>query len=126
MSKSIEVLEPLNGIDKRRVKKKGWSSRLGDILLGATLAILAGRLIFSIDHSKKDEVISNLDITEPGKQWKDNVRPIFPVKPWDISTDFPYPRKLEYEVSEGTWLRLDVHPRTGEIVFDMLGESRFI
>ncbi|EPT06231.1 hypothetical protein FOMPIDRAFT_124868 [Fomitopsis schrenkii] len=24
--------------------------------------------------------------------------------------------------SEGTWLRLDVHPKTGEIVFDMLGD----
>ncbi|KAF9036525.1 hypothetical protein BDZ89DRAFT_1130161 [Hymenopellis radicata] len=37
--------------------------------------------------------------------------------PWDISKDFPYPRVLEYDVQEGTWLRLDVHPVTGDIIF---------
>ncbi|KAF9265808.1 hypothetical protein L218DRAFT_859632 [Marasmius fiardii PR-910] len=42
--------------------------------------------------------------------------------PWDISTDFPYPRVLKFQVNEGTWLRLDVHPKSGDIVFDMLGD----
>ncbi|KAJ7898463.1 hypothetical protein B0H13DRAFT_2520490 [Mycena leptocephala] len=41
--------------------------------------------------------------------------------PWDISTDYAYPRAVEFDVTEGTWLRLDVSP-TGDIVFDMLGD----
>lgn len=53
--------------------------------------------------------------------WKDDIWPIRPQQPWDISTDFPHPRKLKYDVEEGTWLRLDVSPE-GEIVFDMLGD----
>lgn len=48
--------------------------------------------------------------------------PLRPPTPWDISTDFPHPRKLEYDVTEGTWLRLDVNPTSGEIAFDMLGD----
>ncbi|KAG8928329.1 hypothetical protein FRC00_001794 [Tulasnella sp. 408] len=52
--------------------------------------------------------------------WKDDIWPIRPQQPWDISTDFAHPRKLKYDVEEGTWLRLDVS-RDGEIVFDMLG-----
>lgn len=55
--------------------------------------------------------------------WKDDVWPIRPQQAWDISTDFSHPRKLKYEVEEGTWLRLDVSPE-GEIVFDMLGSAR--
>ncbi|KAI5887269.1 uncharacterized protein SCHCODRAFT_02641146 [Schizophyllum commune H4-8] len=55
-------------------------------------------------------------------EWEDNVWPIREQTPWDISTDFPYPRKLEYDVQEGTWLRLDVHPTSGDIVFDMIGD----
>ncbi|KAJ7593461.1 hypothetical protein C8J56DRAFT_931144 [Mycena floridula] len=55
-------------------------------------------------------------------EWQDNIWPIRPPTPWDISTDFPYPRTLEYDVEEGTWLRLDVHPKSGDIVFDMLGD----
>ncbi|KIK54484.1 hypothetical protein GYMLUDRAFT_177108 [Collybiopsis luxurians FD-317 M1] len=56
------------------------------------------------------------------EEWKDDIWPIREQTPWDISTDFPHPRVLEYEVDEGTWLRLDVHPKTGDIVFDMLGD----
>lgn len=59
---------------------------------------------------------------DPASEWKDDVWPLRPQTPWDISTDFPYPRKLEYDVSEGTWLRLDVHPKSGDIVFDMVGD----
>ncbi|THV08005.1 hypothetical protein K435DRAFT_959464 [Dendrothele bispora CBS 962.96] len=55
-------------------------------------------------------------------EWQDNVFPYRNQTPWDVSTDYPYPRTLEYEVTEGTWLRLDVHPKTGDIVFDMLGD----
>ncbi|ESK86757.1 amidohydrolase [Moniliophthora roreri MCA 2997] len=41
---------------------------------------------------------------------------------WDISTEYPYPRVLEYQVNEGTWLRLDIHPNSGDVVFDILGD----
>ncbi|KAI0648336.1 hypothetical protein C8Q79DRAFT_1008671 [Trametes meyenii] len=58
----------------------------------------------------------------PADDWKDDVWPLREQTPWDISTDFPFPRSLEYDVTEGTWLRLDVHPKTGDIVFDMLGD----
>jgi hypothetical protein len=54
-------------------------------------------------------------------EWKDNVWPIREQTPWDISTDYAYPRVVEFDVTEGTWLRLDVSP-TGDIVFDMLGD----
>lgn len=59
---------------------------------------------------------------DPADTWRDDVWPLRDPTPWDISTDFPFARKLEYDVSEGTWLRLDVHPRTGDVVFDMLGD----
>ncbi|KAJ8474259.1 hypothetical protein ONZ45_g16009 [Pleurotus djamor] len=58
----------------------------------------------------------------PSEEWKDNVWPYRQPMPWDISTDYPYKRALEYDVTEGTWLRLDVHPVTGDIVFDMVGD----
>lgn len=54
--------------------------------------------------------------------WDDNIWPIRKQTPWDISTDFTYPRIAEYDVQEGTWLRLDVHPISGDIVFDMIGD----
>ncbi|KAJ3838794.1 hypothetical protein F5878DRAFT_725021 [Lentinula raphanica] len=56
------------------------------------------------------------------EEWKDDIWPIREQTPWDISTDFPHPRVLEYEVNEGTWLRLDVHPTSADIVFDMIGD----
>ncbi|KAG2020880.1 amidohydrolase, variant 3 [Coprinopsis cinerea AmutBmut pab1-1] len=59
---------------------------------------------------------------DPADEWRDDTWPIREQTPWDISTDYPYPRKLAYDVSEGTWLRLDVHPKTGDIVFDMVGD----
>ncbi|KAG6900438.1 hypothetical protein C0993_010485 [Termitomyces sp. T159_Od127] len=59
---------------------------------------------------------------DPASEWRDNVWPLRKQTPWDISTDFPFPRELEYDVTEGTWLRLDVHPESGDIVFDMLGD----
>lgn len=60
--------------------------------------------------------------SDPAAEWKDDVYPLRPATPWDISTDYSYPRKLEYDVQEGTFLRLDVHPISGDIVFDMVGD----
>ncbi|KAJ7765443.1 hypothetical protein DFH07DRAFT_737741 [Mycena maculata] len=60
--------------------------------------------------------------TQTAPEFKDDVWPIREQTPWDISTDYAYPRVIEYDVdSEGTWLRLDVSPQ-GDIVFDMLGD----
>lgn len=59
---------------------------------------------------------------DPASEFKDDVFPLRPQDSWDISTDFPYPRTLVYDVEEGTWLRLDVHPTSGDIVFDMAGD----
>lgn len=59
---------------------------------------------------------------DPASEWEDNIWPIRQHTPWDISTDFAYPRTLQYDVQEGTWLRLDVHPISGDIVFDMIGD----
>lgn len=60
---------------------------------------------------------------KPWNDWNDDLFP-YNGEPmhWDISEDFKYyTRKLEYDVTEGTWLRLDIHPRSGEVIFDMLG-----
>ncbi|KAI1784218.1 hypothetical protein LXA43DRAFT_1043367 [Ganoderma leucocontextum] len=62
------------------------------------------------------------ELAEPADEWRDDIWPLREQTPWDISTDFPFPRKLEYDVTEGTWMRLDVHPKTGEIIFDLLGD----
>jgi hypothetical protein len=59
---------------------------------------------------------------DPASEFKDDVFPLRPQDTWDISTDFPYPRTLAYDVENGTWLRLDVHPISGDIVFDMVGD----
>ncbi|KXN80760.1 hypothetical protein AN958_07836, partial [Leucoagaricus sp. SymC.cos] len=59
---------------------------------------------------------------DPASEWQDIVWPIREQTPWDISTDYSYPRMLNYDVTEGTWLRLDVHPVSGDIIFDMLGD----
>ncbi|KAJ3545632.1 hypothetical protein NMY22_g2351 [Coprinellus aureogranulatus] len=61
-------------------------------------------------------------LNDPASEWRDDEYPLHQQTPWDISTDFDYPRKLEYDVTEGTWLRLDVHPKSGDVVFDMIGD----
>ncbi|TFK87930.1 hypothetical protein K466DRAFT_599091 [Polyporus arcularius HHB13444] len=71
-------------------------------------------------HEDADAALTSL--AQPGEEWKDEIWPLREQTPWDISTDFPFPRRLEYDVTEGTWLRLDVHPKSGEIIFDMLGD----
>lgn len=68
------------------------------------------------------KVAINFTRSDPAAEWKDDVFPLRPPTPWDISTDYSHPRKLEYDVQEGTFLRLDVHPTSGDIVFDMVGD----
>ncbi|OJT07280.1 hypothetical protein TRAPUB_1877 [Trametes pubescens] len=91
---------------------------LSSALLLSTLLPLPWSPARVLDLSR-ESVTSSAD---PSEQWKDDVWPLREQTPWDISTDFPFPRRLEYDVTEGTWLRLDVHPKTGDIIFDMLGD----
>ena len=77
-------------------------------------------LLSAITHWHKEVVVTE---KKPWSEWNDDLFP-YNGEPmhWDISEDFKYyTRKLEYNVTEGTWLRLDVHPHSGEILFDMLG-----
>src|ERR1700753_2171371 len=104
-------------------------SRIRDILCGVILSWILTSIWssqWSVDLRRRiyAKTVQSRVAPTPAEQWKDDMWPIFPLTPWDISTDFPYTRKLEYEVTEGTLLRLDVHPVSGEIVFDMLGELR--
>ncbi|KAI0956725.1 hypothetical protein AcW1_005336 [Taiwanofungus camphoratus] len=110
-------------------KQFGLSRVVQGVLLLSTAAVLS-TLLSSLSILLYRSHISLQPITtattsaftDPSSQWKDNIWPIREQTPWDISTDYPFPRLLEYDVTEGTWLRLDVHPRTGDIVFDMLGD----
>ena len=77
-------------------------------------------LLSAVIHRYKQAAVTE---KKPWSEWNDDLFP-YNGEPmhWDISEDFKYyTRKLDYNVTEGTWLRLDVHPRSGEIVFDMLG-----
>ncbi|KAH7094192.1 hypothetical protein BKA62DRAFT_644774 [Auriculariales sp. MPI-PUGE-AT-0066] len=91
-----------------------WAA-LSTVLLLATLYIHPPRYSHEINPTPSRSL-------SPADQFEDNVVPYREQASWDISTDFPYPRKLSFEVQEGTWLSLDVHPSTGEIIFDMLGD----
>lgn len=87
--------------------------------------LLSRNFVFTIPrppdlNGKYSSISSNYD--DPASEFKDDVFPLRPQDPWDISTDFPYPRTIAYDVEEGTWLRLDVHPISGDIVFDMAGD----
>lgn len=77
---------------------------------------------WSLIHSPPPQPVGLKRLADPASEWQDNIWPIREQTHWDISTDYPYPRSLEYDVTEGTWLRLDVHPVSGDIVFDMLGD----
>ncbi|KAH7928201.1 hypothetical protein BV22DRAFT_1005502 [Leucogyrophana mollusca] len=85
-------------------------------IVSSPWSFLRSRLFFTV------QLPSQLVNDDPASEFKDDVFPLRPLAPWDISTDFPYPRLLQYDVEEGTWLRLDVHPKTGDIVFDMAGD----
>ncbi|KAH7914053.1 hypothetical protein BJ138DRAFT_1177560 [Hygrophoropsis aurantiaca] len=90
------------------------------LFAAATLSSLnLRRLASSKSHS---EFQSHSEIDDPASEFKDDVFPFRPLAPWDISTDFPHPRTLTYDVEQGTWLRLDVHPISGDIVFDIVGD----
>ncbi|KAI0373252.1 hypothetical protein BV20DRAFT_963082 [Pilatotrama ljubarskyi] len=111
------------------VQQSPRRSRLVKTSLLVSAAILVSTLLSApwgptgiLSLSQDPLLPSSASLAEPGKQWKDDIWPLREQTPWDISTDFPFPRSLEYDVTEGTWLRLDVHPKNGDIIFDMLGD----
>lgn len=89
---------------------------LSSILLSST-----PNLLFNFGPDSRASPPS-FTLDDPSRDFKDDIWPLREQTPWDISTDYPYPRTLEYDVTEGTWLRLDVHPKSGDIIFDMLGD----
>lgn len=94
------------------------ASLLSNLLLPSSWSIVG-----SFNRESTQAPAPNFSVaSDPADEWKDNVYPLRPQAPWDISTDFPYPRSLQYTVSQGTWLRLDVHPISGDIIFDMVGD----
>lgn len=119
-----DVLIPVSTSPKPR-----RSTRFNRLLNVVSLISLAGTLTlvqrhingYDSDASPKP-FPSATNFINPADQWQDNIWPLREQTPWDISTDYPFPRLLEYDVTEGTWLRLDVHPKSGDIVFDILGD----
>ncbi|KZV99128.1 composite domain of metallo-dependent hydrolase [Exidia glandulosa HHB12029] len=105
---------------KAQVIDIGQPQRTGRRTVGVlAVAALAAYALLRVPSSAPE---ATRNAAAPADEWQDNVFPFRQPTPWDISTDFPTPRKLDYEVTEGTWMRLDVHPVSGEIVFDMLGD----
>ena len=45
-----------------------------------------------------------------------------PAVPWDVEAAFGPTSELDFELTEGTWINLDVSPDGTEIVFDLLGD----
>lgn len=117
-------LQPADCAHPRSFSPPTARSRFARLLL---LLSAAGTLSYFLpglwtrDVAVSERVESPLAV-DPASEWRDNVWPLREQTPWDISTDFPFPRKIEYTVTEGTWLRLDVHPKNGDVVFDMLGD----
>lgn len=101
--------------------------RLARIVLTACVviqsaAILPGIFRHLTGHDYELARTPSAKHADPTEEWQDDIFPLRDPTPWDISTDFPYSRTLSFSVDEGTWLRLDLHPSSGEIVFDMLGD----
>ncbi|KAF9531664.1 hypothetical protein CPB83DRAFT_848536 [Crepidotus variabilis] len=117
------VLVPRSSILSSQTQSSKLRHCLAGLLLISAAATLSGLLPtpWSLIHASSSQNVV-LQSSDPASEWKDNVWPLRPPTPWDISTDYSYPRKASYNVREGTWLRLDVHPTTGDIIFDMVGD----
>ncbi|TFK52226.1 hypothetical protein OE88DRAFT_1678246 [Heliocybe sulcata] len=123
-SRTVEG-EPPYGIPRKNklTRNQRLFRAIAALAIGSTLGILGhGPWTRSWRSYGESVQLASNAYLDPAEEWKDDVWPIREQTPWDISTDYPYPRKLGYDVEEGTWLRLDVHPKSGDIVFDMLGD----
>lgn len=105
------------GAPKPTTRSQKFSRLLGFLLLCSTAATL-----LTVAPTQWSFFHPSSKVTRRVAEWQDNIWPLRPPTPWDISTDYSYPREVKYNVQEGTWLRLDVHPITGDIVFDMVGD----
>ena len=111
-----------NAQPRRRTRLRQLLSYLVLVSAALTLSTILPTPWSLFQPYNVSKVAVNFTSSDPAAEWKDNVFPLRPPTPWDISTDFSHPRKLEYDVQEGTFLRLDVHPTSGDIVFDMVGD----
>jgi hypothetical protein len=123
-AKAFEAAAPLPAntaptTPRLRQRTRTWRALL--LLVAAASLSAALHQFSSLTHSNI-KFLKNFRFVNPADEFKDDVWPLRPPTPWDISTDYPFPRLLEFDVTEGTWLRLDVHPKTGDIVFDILGD----
>lgn len=75
-------------------------------VLSTTLHLISARIR---SHPVQSISVPQFLHADPAEEWKDDIWPMRQPAPWDISTDYPHPRVLEYDVEEGTWMRLDVH-----------------
>jgi hypothetical protein len=106
----IELKLGSNGLRLNRSPRLSRTWRV--LALLATAATVAYFLPPSYWLGTGSSDANNFRFSDPADAFKDDVYPLRPHTPWDISTDYPFPRKLEYDVTEGTWLRLDVHPES--------------
>lgn len=120
MSKHSETSLPL-GSSSTRQKRYVTAKLLGLVSL-LSLSLILSSILPAPWSFLRVQDSSKRVLTDPASEWRDDEYPLHQQTPWDISTDFNHPRKLEYDVTEGTWLRLDVHPKSGDIVFDMIGD----
>jgi hypothetical protein len=120
----------------RKANDGTWKSRLlarrlGRVFLWAIISLVAYSIGLSQCSSPSattksyrasmvtSDAAKRLD---PGLEWhRISPWPLRNHTAWDISTDFPYARVLNFDVEEGTWIRLDVHPVSGDVVFGLLG-----
>ncbi|KAL1742535.1 hypothetical protein HDZ31DRAFT_65886 [Schizophyllum fasciatum] len=109
-------------ISEAGTQRSGHSANTFPRAFKAVLLLSAASIVSLVYNHLSVRPWSSSNAKDAEPAWEDNVWPIREQTPWDISTDFPYPRSLQYDVQEGTWLRLDVHPISGDIVFDMVGD----
>ena len=115
--------EKLRAFPREGIKYRRLRCILLYLLLSSVAVIISTTLSFSPWSLLPSSILYRVKETfDPASEWDDNIWPIRQQTPWDISTNFDYPRTLTYDVQEGTWLRLDVHQISGDIVFDMIGD----
>ena len=119
-NKEPSALLPVHARPAKKSKGERIHAYLGLLLTAAIFSTLLPAA-WTLFHETNLRLVS-IKKVDPVAEWQDNVWPIREQTPWDISTDYHYPRLLNYDVREGTWLRLDVNPASGDIVFDMLGD----
>ena len=121
----VKVASFVGQRQRPRLNIRRFFSYIALFSIAITLSLLLPTpwsILLPTTDTSTSNVTFNVSSVDPAEEWQDNVYPLRAQTPWDISTDYSYPRILEYDVQEGTWLRLDVHPTSGDVVFDMVGD----